>query len=929
MGETTRSGSGAARKERDRVWICARARGTIGGMSSPWFRFALSGPLSSPESRFALLAFTLIALRAGAADRPVAVADPAATTGASAGEWFEWPAVEPRAGTALDLAGLNARPAGALGRIGVRDGHFATADGTRIRFWGCNISAAENFVDAEMATRLAHRLAQGGINIVRLHHLDNNWAVATRGSIWSPDDPRRLKIDPVQLDKVHRFVAALKAEGIYVNVNLKVSRTYSAADGFPASVSDCPPFQKRVDYFDRRMIELQKDYARQLLTAKNPYTGFSLADDPAVAVVEINNENALLGLRTRDVGRGLELLPEPFRGNLVALWNAWLARRYPDSGGLATAWRQGATAPGRSAVPDAARWHPDAQPGNEVTVDATDAPGGVHLDVVKSDGVRWRAAAYLDPIDLPDSETYTVTFAARADAARPVMVTLGRDDPRWRTDKWRTRGLYSTIALTTEWQPFRFVVNTHSVVDVGSRFSVMAGHQTGQVWLKDLRIESGSPTAGLQSGQSPAQGNVPLPLDATPAQWNDWLTFLLDTETSYVAEMRSYLIDVLKVRAPIVCTQANYGGIAGLVREKASDYIDAHCYWQHPDFGGLAGTWNLASWTINNTPQLGEFSPRWFGELGGIALLRVAGKPFSVTEVDHPAPSDYACEMYPELATFASVQDWDALYPFDMVQAGLAQDDGTIRTFFDQRHHPAKWGFAPFATRVFRLGLVPPAPARRELFVRGPVWSQANHLDVLWLRQQPGQDLGFLTDRLSVDENLLGPDGATHVERMPGKTAAAARLERTARGPVYVVNAPQAAAITGYLGGASLAEPELAIACDAFGLNFAAITAVALDARPMPDSARVLVTLAARAANQGAVWNEARTSVGDRWGHGPAIVEHVPATIRLKVSGPRQVFALAPDGTRAAEMKAELRDGWMAFSTRTGPRTMHYEIVPR
>src|SRR5690606_13408222 len=165
-------------------------------------------------------------------------------------------------------------------------------------------------------------------------------------------------------------------------------------------------------------------------------------------------------------------------------------------------------------------------------------------------------------------------------------------------------------------------------------------------------------------------GTVSIPTDATPRQWNDYLSFLVEVEQRYVAELRDYLRNDLGVKAPIVCTQANYGGIAGLVREKPSDFIDAHAYWQHPDWGNPQSAWDVERYTINNTSQMAEFSPRWFGEYGGLALLRVTGKPFSVSEVDYPAPSDYACEMYPLLATFGGLQDWDAIYTFDSVAVG-------------------------------------------------------------------------------------------------------------------------------------------------------------------------------------------------------------------------------------------------------------------
>jgi len=338
----------------------------------------------------------------------------------------------------------------------------------------------------------------------------------------------------------------------------------------------------------------------------------------------------------------------------------------------------------------------------------------------------------------------------------------------------------------------------------------------------------------------------------------------------------------------------------------------------------------MENYTINNTPQLAEFSARWFGELGGIALLRVKGKPFSVTEIDHPAPSDYAAEMYPVLATFAGLQDWDAIYPFDSVAAGLDVDDGSLRTFFDQSHHPAKWGFGPFATRVFRHGLISPPASTRELLVSAPFWNEANHVDVLWLKHQMGQDLGFLTDRLQVNENLLSANQSSRVEIRGEHRPAGVKLVQTRRGPAYLASAPAAATVVGYVGGSDLAAGDLRVECDSFGLNFAAVTAIALDERPLPASRRVLITLAARAENQGMKWNAARTSVGDAWSKGgPTIAERVPATIRLRSEDSKRVLALAPDGSPAGEIVASQADGWLSFSTREGPGTLHYEILTR
>ena len=52
------------------------------------------------------------------------------------------------------------------------------------------------------------------------------------------------------------------------------------------------------------------------------------------------------------------------------------------------------------------------------------------------------------------------------------------------------------------------------------------------------------------------------------------------------------------------------------------------------------------------------------GTLGDLAVARPSGKPYTVSEYDLPAPSDYAAEMWPMLAAVASFQGWAGLYHY-------------------------------------------------------------------------------------------------------------------------------------------------------------------------------------------------------------------------------------------------------------------------
>src|SRR2546428_13971523 len=122
-------------------------------------------------------------------------------------------------------------------------------------------------------------MAKFGINCVRIQHNDTS---TTPNGILQKD---RRTLDPVMLDRLDYFIAQLKKNGIYANLNLHVGLEYP---GF-AKWEGAPGYFKGVDNFFPPMIEQQREYARALLTHVNSYIGSAYVDDPAVALIEINN----------------------------------------------------------------------------------------------------------------------------------------------------------------------------------------------------------------------------------------------------------------------------------------------------------------------------------------------------------------------------------------------------------------------------------------------------------------------------------------------------------------------------------------------------------------------------------------------------------------------------------------------------------------
>lgn len=199
------------------------------------------------------------------------------------------------ADTVTDMSGLLPKPAGKNGFLR-RDGeHFVDARGNVVRLNGMNLTARGNFPTHAEADRLALHFARLGINCLRLHYFDTvgyaNCFQPLQPCLFKKDASGRATIvDEEMRDRLEYMIAAFKRNGVYINMNLHVAHELGPADGIRKTCWA----NRGVDFFVRELIDAEKAYARDLLAHVNPHTGLALADDPTMALVEINNENALM-----------------------------------------------------------------------------------------------------------------------------------------------------------------------------------------------------------------------------------------------------------------------------------------------------------------------------------------------------------------------------------------------------------------------------------------------------------------------------------------------------------------------------------------------------------------------------------------------------------------------------------------------------------
>ncbi len=219
---------------------------------------------------------------------------------------------------ALDTSSLLDGPAGRHGFLKIKDGHFVFHDGTPIRFWGINIQGEKALPSHEEAEKIAERFAQHGFNIARLHHLDSPWE---KPNIFDPAFNDTGHFSAASLDRLDYFISKLKEKGIYIYLDLLVSRKFKAGDKVQ-SYQGLDKGAKGVAEFDPTIIALQKEYAKQLLTHENPYTKTRYVDEPALCLIDIINESSLFNVR-----EWIYKIPFFYRSEFEKLWVEYLAEK--------------------------------------------------------------------------------------------------------------------------------------------------------------------------------------------------------------------------------------------------------------------------------------------------------------------------------------------------------------------------------------------------------------------------------------------------------------------------------------------------------------------------------------------------------------------------------------------------------------------------
>jgi hypothetical protein len=832
-----------------------------------------------------------------------------------------------KAANIADLSGWLDRPAGRHGFVRGAGGHFVS-DAGPVRFWGTNLCFEACFPDRRQAERLADRLARLGINCVRLHHMDSR-------SIWG-NGPNKLMIDPKQLDRLDYLIDQLKQRGIYVNINLHVSRWFDVAEGFPAR-DGRPQFDKGLDNFEPRMIELQEKYARDLLTHVNPYTGRAYTDEPAVAMVEINNENALFATWSWNQ---LDHLPEPYATTYRRLWNRWLRAKYKMTARLLAAWDVKPQLPGPEMLtngdfsqPPSTGWQleRDAQTQVNWSVRAGGPDGAkrLRIDVTRAGAVSWRPQVTQQGFALEAGQIYTLSLALRADRERRIGINC-----MMAHEPWKNLGLAVEPEAGPQWRRLNFVF-VASADDANARIT-LTGLAPDVYEVAGVSLRRGG-TFGPRKGETLEEETIPVLAHDSPAApaaaRRDFVDFLWATEAGYWQRMRRFLKHTLGVKSLVTGTQLGYSPPA---IQAEFDYLDAHAYFAHPEFPGRP--WDAKNWRIHNTALVNERG----GVLARLAEGRIAGRPYTVSEYNHPAPNQYAAEGFPMIAALGAMQGWDGVFSFSYSH-NTDFEPRQISGFFDIKSHTAKLAHMPACAAMFVRGDV--APAKRLVDVDvSPTDARKRLYETLdpWSLGASGFGLDLTTALVHrVAMRLTTESPSTSASPSPPNNS---RVFVSDTGQLrwdysildagyFTVDSPRTKLFTGFVHGREFDLGDVRLKIGRTRLDWATVSLVTIDGTGFNRPGKSLIAATGLVRNQDARPAQLQNScitLGDRWGSPPVLCEGVPAEIILPVTPERvQCFALDPSGNRRDRVEVASSDGQACLLLGPRYKTVWYEVEIR
>jgi hypothetical protein len=801
------------------------------------------------------------------------------------------------------------------------EGHLVDQSGQRVRLFGTSLWFNAQFLNSHDAKALAGRLRKLGFNAVRFVYNDLfGWEEASFFKVYNPYpdvSPSSYAVSPLQLARFDTLLYELKQNGIYAILNLNTAHGYSYGENvwqWDSTYSNAPLHQ----LWDTQAQDLQKAWAKTLLTHVNPLTGLALNKDPMIAYVSLNYEQSLhffwrlnrLNYINEDnvLNKGTQTITYHQSKRLDSLFNRYLEKKYKTNQALIAAWGGSSTVDGRNLVDNgsfekfnSAAWALNV--GSGVQAGKSEADGGVdsstfvklrimQLGLTSEPGgiVFYNSTARCDKDSL-----YELSFWAKLgySTQRPDQFTRGLYVAVIPYANTGIASVNELVQLDTSWKKYSYTFRCDAS---GLQYIYLQmGHQMGDVWLDAFEIKRKAETPLLPGEALSAQNIIRLRIDQLPAaplpRAAEMLMFYDSLERGWFKSLEASLRQN-GYEGLVNWTQTQWWALLpDIYKASGGQVTEYHTGWDYmssrPNQPYTDSTWVIRNYSMVKSTYGGTF--------GEISANAVAKKAFILGDHSTPWMNQSLSEHFVLLPALASYQDWDGIFytPFavfntDLTATRLPNQFTNEGGFPSIAKNPAALTLLPFASNTFLNGRIKRNEVADSIVhTMNEVWLSPTFSDYRGMSGVEGyletnaatafrmrQSFGGNVHKVAAEYPYL-PD--TSIKRFEGN-----EIVWDQTNGLFTVSSPHVNAATGYFGSNEFILSQLTFRRTDNAKDILSMYLMPLDSSTLATSRSKMLAITTRAQNTGLTWAADSLSFGKNFGSGPTIMSAATMIMRLK-----------------------------------------------
>lgn len=251
------------------------------------------------------------------------------------GNWFPFKPSDDVANSQINMESWLDAPAGKYGFVNMKDDKLIFENGKPVKFWGVNIASNRPFIQHEAADKWTKFMAAYGINAVRFHKF--TWDAT--------DGYSSTQLTKDKWENFDYFNSLLKKQGIYYAWSHIYGHrvlpgdssrllAYSEVAGTKFPWSHINGSTASIVNFAEDLQALNIELTVNMLQHYNSYNGLRYADDPALAYIELQNEDNIFWSAIEET---LKQTPS-YKALLCQKFSRWLKNKYGTQQTLEKAW---------------------------------------------------------------------------------------------------------------------------------------------------------------------------------------------------------------------------------------------------------------------------------------------------------------------------------------------------------------------------------------------------------------------------------------------------------------------------------------------------------------------------------------------------------------------------------------------------------------